>query len=137
MNYFEEAAAAVSAAFGKKKTSEGPAVRNLAAYLFRTFIRMVDEARRKQAALEKSVEEFAKDQVSVTDEGKTEIALLLDEVMATCDRASREVVVRRLEGFSSKEIGNQLCISEHAAEVRFSKALDHARKMLTIRRRKG
>jgi DNA-directed RNA polymerase specialized sigma24 family protein len=52
----------------------------------------------------------------------------LNEVMETCDRASREVIVLRLEGFSWKEIGKQFDISSHAAEARFSKALDHARK---------
>ena len=54
INYLEEAAASVSAAIEQKKLSGGPQVRNIAAYLFRTFVRRVDDARRKEAVLERS-----------------------------------------------------------------------------------
>jgi RNA polymerase sigma factor (sigma-70 family) len=137
MNYFEEAAASVSAAIEEKKASGAPAVRNVAAYLFRTFIRMVDDAKHKQKILEESLKESGEAQIPSTEEAQAETAVLLNEVMETCDRASREVVVLRLEGFTWKEIGKQFDISSHAAEARFSKALDHARKMFKIRRRKG
>jgi len=137
MNYFEEAAASVSAAIEEKKTSGAPAVRNVAAYLFRTFIRMVDDAKHKEKILEESLKESGKARIPLTEEAQVETAVLLNEVMETCDRASREIVVLRLEGFTWKEIGKQFDISSHAAEARFSKALDHARKMLKIRRRKG
>jgi RNA polymerase sigma factor (sigma-70 family) len=135
INYLEEAAAAVSAAIEQKRVSGGPAVRNLAAYLFRTFIRMVDDAKRKNIVLEKSLHEYGDIQAFSDDEVRAETRLLLNEVMRTCDRVSRDLIVRYLEGFSWKEIGKQLGISPHAAEVRFSKALDHARKKLKIRRR--
>ena len=137
INYFEEAAASVSAAIEEKKASGAPAVLNVAAYLFRTFIRMVDDAKHKTKILEESLKESGKARIPLTEEAQAETAVLLNEVMETCDRASREVIVLRLEGFSWKEIGKQLAISSHAAEARFSKALDHARKMLKIRRRKG
>ena len=137
MNYFEEAAASVSAAIEEKKASGAPAVRNVAAYLFRTFIRMVDDAKHKEKILEESLKESGEARIPLTEEAQVETAVLLNEVMETCDRASREVIVLRLEGFTWKEIGKRFDISSHAAEARFSKALDHARKMLTIRRRKG
>ena len=133
INYFEEAAASVSAAIEQKRTSGAPAVRNVAAYLFRTFIRMVDDAKRKEAILEKSLLEYGETQTLSTEKDRTETTVVLNEVMGTCDRVSREVVVLRLEGFSWKEIGKHFGISSHAAEARFSKALDHARKMLKIR----
>jgi RNA polymerase sigma factor (sigma-70 family) len=136
MNYFEEAAASVSAAI-EEKSSGAPAVRNVAAYLFRTFIRMVDDAKHKEKILQESLRESGEARIPLTEEAQVETAVLLNEVMDTCDRASREVVVLRLEGFTWKEIGRQFDISSHAAEARFSKALDHARKMLKIRRRKG
>jgi RNA polymerase sigma factor (sigma-70 family) len=137
INYFEEAAASVSAAIEEKKVSGAPAVRNVAAYLFRTFIRMVDDAKYKEKILEESLKESVEARIPLTEEAQVEAAVLLNEVMETCDRASREVVVLRLEGFSWKEIGKQLAISSHAAEARFSKALDHARKAFKIRRPKG
>jgi RNA polymerase sigma factor (sigma-70 family) len=137
MNYFEEAAASVSAAIEAKKASGAPAVRNVAAYLFRTFIRMVDDTKHKEKTREESLKESGDARTPSTDEARMETAVLLIEVMETCDRRSREIIVRRLEGFTWKEIGKQFDISSHAAEARFSKALDHARKMLKIRRRKG
>ena len=137
INYFEEAAASVSAAIEEKKASGAPAVRNVAAYLFRTFIRIVDDAKHKERTLEGSLKESVEARIPLVEEARLETAVLLNEVMETCDRSAREVVVLRLEGFTWKEIGKQFDISSHAAEARFSKALDHARKMLKIRRRKG
>jgi RNA polymerase sigma factor (sigma-70 family) len=137
MNYFEEAAASVSAAIEEKNASGAPAIRNVAGYLFRTFIRMVDDAKHKEKVRQESLKESGEVRIPLADEARMETAVLLNEVMDTCDRASREVIVLRLEGFTWKEIGKRFDISSHAAEARFSKALDHARKMLKIRRRKG
>jgi DNA-directed RNA polymerase specialized sigma24 family protein len=137
INYFEEAAASVSAAIEEKKASGAPVVRNLPAYLFRTFIRMVDDAKHKEKILQESLKKSDEARIPLTEAAQVETAVLLNEVMETCDRASREVVVLRLEGFTWKEIGKQFDISSHAAEARFSKALDHARKVFKIRRRKG
>ncbi len=137
INYFEEAAASVSAAIEEKKASGAPVVRNVGAYLFRTFIRMVDDAKHKETVREEFLKKSGEARIPLTEEAKVETAVLLNEVMETCDRASRELVILRLEGFSWKEIGKQFDISSHAAEARFSKALDRARNMLTIRRRKG
>ena len=137
INYFEEAAASVSAAIEEKKASGAPAIRNVAGYLFRTFIRMVDDAKHKEKVRQESLKDSGEVRIPLADEARMETAVLLNEVMEACDRASREVIVLRLEGFTWKEIGKQFDISTHAAEARFSKALDHARKMLKIRRRKG
>jgi RNA polymerase sigma factor (sigma-70 family) len=137
ISYFEEAAASVSVAIEGKKVSGAPAVRNVSAYLFRTFIRLIDDVKRKQAIVEESLRGSGEAPFPSIEEARAETTVLLNEVMETCDRASREVVVLRLEGFSWKEIGEHFGISSHAAEARFSKALDHARKMLKIGRRKG
>jgi DNA-directed RNA polymerase specialized sigma24 family protein len=137
ISFFEQAAATVSEALEVKKSSGAPVVKNLPAYLFRAFIRIVDQARRKNASLEESIRTYAVTEDWRGEATRAEASLLVDEVMEACDRASREVVVLRLEGFSWKEIGKQFDISSHAAEARFSKALDHARKVFKIRRRKG
>jgi DNA-directed RNA polymerase specialized sigma24 family protein len=136
-NYLEEAAASVSIAIEQKKLSGRPAVRDVAAYLFRTFVRMVDHAKRKDRILEDCIREHSKARVRVLGDAHVETAVLLNEVMAACDRASREVIVLRLEGFSWGEIGKHFGISMDAAEARFLKALDRARKTLKIPRRKG
>ena len=60
---------------------------------------------------------------TLTEEGKTETNILLNEVMATCDRFSQQVVALRLEGWSWEEIGKYFGISRHAAEARFAKLL--------------
>ena len=136
MNLFEQAAASVSEAI-KTKQANGSDVRDLAAYLFRAYIRLVSEAKRKDAALQASLDTQAENQIWHRDLMRAEAALLLDEIMGTCDRLTREVAFRRLEGLSWKEIGEQFGLSGHAAEVRFSKALDRARKRLKIQNREG
>jgi RNA polymerase sigma factor (sigma-70 family) len=137
ISLFEEAAASVSKAIDAKERAGRASVKDLAAYLFRTYIRMVGELRRKQTILEESLKQQAESQDLWRNAAKAEAALLLDEVMATYDRVTREIVFRRFEGFSWKEIGERYGISGHAAEARFSKALDHARKTLKIRSRRG
>src|SRR5260221_13085678 len=51
LDLFEEAAAAVSKALQRKPT-DAPPVRDLAAYLYRTFLRKVNLARTKRARIE-------------------------------------------------------------------------------------
>jgi len=136
VNLFEQAAASVSEAI-KTKQANGSAVRDLAAYLFRAYIRLVSESRRKDVTLQESIDAQAESQVSHSDLLRAEAALLLDEIMRTCDRLTREVAFRRLEGFSWKEIGDRYGLSSHAVEARFSKALDRTRKRLKIQNREG
>jgi DNA-directed RNA polymerase specialized sigma24 family protein len=137
INHLEEAAACVSRAIKQKRLAGAPEVRNVEAYLFRVFVRRVDDTRRKQTDLEESLQNHGESQACCEAQVRVETAVLLNEVMATCDRASREIVILRLEGFSWEEIGRQCGISGHAAEVRFSKALDHARKTLKIPKGRG
>lgn len=136
MNLFEQAAASVSEAIKTKQASGSP-VRDLGAYLFRAYIRLVSESKRKDAALQESLDAQAENQNWHLDLVRAEAALLLDEIMSTCDRLTREVAFRRLEGLSWKEIGDRYGLSAHAVEARFSKALDRARKRLKIQNREG
>jgi DNA-directed RNA polymerase specialized sigma24 family protein len=131
MNLFEQAAASVSEAIRTKQAS-GSAVRDLDRYLFRTYMRLVSQARRKDSMFQEPLDLKAEDQISQGDLARAEAALLFDEIMAVCDRLTREVAFRRLEGLSWKEIGERYGLSGHAAEARFSKALDRARKRLKI-----
>jgi DNA-directed RNA polymerase specialized sigma24 family protein len=137
LTFFEQAAATVSEVLEAKKSAGAPTVRNLAAYLFRTFIRMVSAARRKDALLHESLRAYAGPETSRDEAARTETAVLVDEVMASYGKVAREIVFRRLEGFSWKEIGKEFSISANAAELRFNKSLEQARKTLRTRVRKG
>jgi DNA-directed RNA polymerase specialized sigma24 family protein len=136
MTLFEQAAASVSEAI-KTKQDGSSAVRDLAAYLFRAYIRLVSEVKRKDVTLQETLDAQAENQLWRSNLVRAEAALLLDEIMSTCDRLTREVAFRRLEGLSWKEIGERYGLSGHAAEARFSKALDRARKRLKIQNREG
>lgn len=131
MTLFEDAAASVSEAI-RTKQATGSAVRDLAGYLFRTYVRLVSHAKQKDSVLSESLDIEIEARISERELVRAEAALLLDEIMSICDRLTREVALRRLEGLSWKEIGEYYGISGHAAEARFSKALDRARKRLKI-----
>jgi RNA polymerase sigma factor (sigma-70 family) len=133
LDLFEEAAAAVSEALKRKPRDSAP-VRDLAAYLFRTYLRKVGLTRNRQARLDQSLRDKARRASSASDLAQAEVALLFDEVMATYDKVTRQIVYRRMEGFSWKEIGTEFGLSTHAAEARFSRALAQARKFLRIGR---
>ncbi len=114
VSFFEQAAATVSEAIEQKRTAGSPAVRYLAAYLFRTFIRIVGKAKRKEEVLEESLRNYARTEISRNEAAKLET-----------------------EGFSWKEIGEEFNISAHAAELRFEKSLEQARRTLRKTRQKG
>jgi len=137
LNFFEQAAATVSEAISQKRSSGSPSVRNLAAYLFRTFIRIVGKAKRKEEIFEESLIKRARSEISSNEAAKLETAVLVDEVMASCGKVAREIAFHRFEGFSWKEIGEEFGISAHAAELRFVKSLEQARRTLRKTRQKG
>ena len=130
----EEAAASVSAAVQEKQRTGAPAVRDIAAYLFRTFIHLIDKAKQREISFEEAVEEYGERQFTPTEEGRAETAVLINEIMAACDQASREIILLRLRDKSWDEIGRQFGISPYAAETRYRKALDRARKTLRIQK---
>lgn len=132
INLFEESAGAVSEAL-KRKTKDAKPVRDLPAYLYRTFLHKVSLARGKRVRLETSLRNNARTQVFERQSVQPEITLLFDEVMATYGKVTRQIVYRRLEGFSWKEIATEYGLSTHAAEARYSRALAQARKFLQIR----
>jgi RNA polymerase sigma factor (sigma-70 family) len=133
LDLLEESAAAVSEALKRKPAGDSGKVRDLQRYLFRTYLRKVGLVRRKQARLDRSLQANAAKQPPRAKLAEAEISLLFDEVMATYDKVTRQIVYRRLEGFSWKEIATEYGLSTHAAEARYSRALAKARKLLRIR----
>ena len=136
MNLFEESAGAVSEALKRRPKGSSP-VRDLSAYLYRTFLRKVSLVRDKRTRLEKSLHNKAETQSRIRQPLQAEISLLFNEVMASYDEVTRQIISRRLEGFSWKEIATEFGIETHAAETRYSRALAQARLLLRVRRPKG
>jgi RNA polymerase sigma factor (sigma-70 family) len=134
MNLFEEAATAVTQAVEQKRVTAKPQIQNLPGYLFRTFVRLVaaEQTKRNQERqlITGDIERFG-----VDDRARLHAGLLLNEVLATCDKVSREITIRRLEGFSWDEIAEEYGISSHTARNRFSRTLQRARKALNKPRR--
>lgn len=133
LNLFEEAAAAVSEAAKKRAESGQAPIRDLRAYLFRAFMRRISLERKKQVGSAIDSEQFDEQRTTTRQITSIEMTLLLDEVMAACDKVTQEIALRRLEGFSWSEIGPRYGMSAHAARVRYSKALQRLRKALKAR----
>jgi DNA-directed RNA polymerase specialized sigma24 family protein len=120
----EESGAAVSRVLRKNQESS-TTIRDLHAYLFRVFIRRVNRVLRRRPQLGKW--DFP---LSVDYRESLEHKLILDEFLRSCDPITREMLYRRIEGFSWKEIGTIHGISTHAAESRCGQALQRVRKKL-------
>jgi DNA-directed RNA polymerase specialized sigma24 family protein len=135
ISLLEEAAATVTRVIQTKIKVGEPEVENLPAYLFRTFLRFVNGQIEPALCLEEAVANG--DEPAVDDTASLHAGLLLNAVLETCDTVGRAIALRRLEGFSWDEIADQLQISSHAARVRFSRALKHARTKLNRRKPKG
>ena len=133
LNLLEEASAAVSEAVETRRASAKPPVRDIRAYLFRAYVRRISHERRREVVLNPEVELRQERNRPKRTCAEPEVKLLVDEVMAACDKATQEIVLRRLEGFSWDEIGDRYGITAHAARIRFSKALKRARKTLKAR----
>ena len=131
-NLLEEAAAAVSRAL-KAKNAHEP-VRDLESYLFRAFLRRLNRSKQRQALLAEAVELQAfLSRISWDPRRGLEMKIFIDEFLMRCDPAMRDVLCRRIEGCSWKEIGWIYRISSHAAESKFSQALQKVRRRLRLK----
>src|SRR5437870_2017939 len=130
----EEIAATVSRVIKTKDPPGDPAqVRDLRAYMFRAFLRHVNYLKRKELTV-----------VSLSEAGQIlelpwahslrelENKMLLDECLAQCDSVAQDMALRRMQGLTWEEVGKIYGLSAHAAEARFSHALQQARERLKI-----
>lgn len=132
-NLLEEAAAAVSQALKVKSVNEG-SIRNLESYLFRAFLRRLNRYKKRQLRMAHfdRVQAFLSD-MSQDPRTALERKIFIDEFLMQCDPRMRDVLCRRLEGCSWKEIGWKYRISSHAAESKFSQALQKVRRKLGLK----
>ena len=127
----EESAASVSRAIDRKRNCNLQPVRDVRAYLFRAFIRRVNKAKKRQLMVAAAVRLFsAASHNSIDPLAELELKILVDELLTLCDPVARDMFYRRIERFSWKEIGLSYGISSHAAESRFSQALQKIRQRL-------
>jgi RNA polymerase sigma factor (sigma-70 family) len=129
LNLFEEAAAAVSQAVENRKHSTRAPIRDLRAYLLHSFRHRITQERRKQVSLRNEGERIEERHRTTHEITSLERDLLVDELLAAYDKVTQEIILRHLEGFSWDEVGERYGISAHAARVRYSKALQRARKL--------
>jgi DNA-directed RNA polymerase specialized sigma24 family protein len=127
VNLLEESAVTVSRVWHNRQHGESP-IRHLEAYLFRTFVRKLHRAlRRNTTTCNYHVS------LSVDFRRDLERKLLIEELLRTCDPITQEMFYRRIQGFSWRDIGRIYGISAHAAESRFGQALQRVRKKICHR----
>jgi len=130
----EEVAATVSRVIrGKDPPGDLAQVRDLRAYMFRAFLRHVNHLKRKELAVVSLCEAGQMAEPPWADSMRElETKMLLDECLAQCDFIAQDMAWRRMQGLSWEEVGKIHGLSAHAAEARFSHALQQARARLKI-----
>jgi DNA-directed RNA polymerase specialized sigma24 family protein len=133
-NLLEEAAIRVSRAIDRKRESNEQPVRDLRAYLFRAFLRLVNRAVKRQLLVADAIR-----MLSVTSDNsidplaQLERKILVDELLTRGDPVTRDMFYRRTQEFSWDEIGLSYGISGHAAESRFSQAIRRLAEKLGLK----
>ncbi|HXN23704.1 MAG TPA: sigma factor-like helix-turn-helix DNA-binding protein [Candidatus Dormibacteraeota bacterium] len=126
MNLLEEAAATVSEVIQTKEAAQIAPICDVGRYLFRVFLRKLAEARRNEIQYEEASQWHS----HLCNDGYfdgLDSQVLLDQILDHLDSVTREMILRRIEGHSWDEIAAEFDLSNHAARVRFSKALQWLR----------
>ena len=126
VNLLEEAAATVAEVIRAKEAAQIAPIRDVRRYLFRVFLRKVAEARRNETPYEE-VSQWHSHPCDDSRGGGLDSQILLDQILGHFDSVTREMILRRIEGHSWGEIASEFGLSNHAARVRFSKALQWLR----------
>ncbi len=126
VNFLEEAAASVSEVIRAKEAAQIAPIRDVRRYLFRVFLRIVAEARRSETRYEEASQRHSDLRDDSYVDGLNR-QILLDQILGHFDSVTREMILRRIEGHSWGEIASEFELSNHAARVRFSKALQWLR----------
>jgi DNA-directed RNA polymerase specialized sigma24 family protein len=126
VNLLEEAAATVSEVIRAKEAAQIAPIRDVSRYLFRVFLRKVADARRNETTYE-DVSQWHSHPCDDSHGDGLDSQILLDQILSHFDSVTREMILRRIEGHSWGEIASEFELSNHAARVRFSKALQWLR----------
>src|SRR5450755_3048870 len=104
ISLFEETAATVSQTLLEKAASGKPDVTDIRGYLFLAYMRRVRRQKRMEAVLNDPNSLSLARQAQYADVRDVERSLFLAEALASCDRVTQNIVLRRLEGYSWREI---------------------------------
>lgn len=127
----EEAAARVSRAIDRKRDRNEQPVRDLRAYLFRAYLRLMNKAVKRQLLIADAIRTLSVTSHNSADPlAELERKILVDELLTRSDPVTCDMFYRRTQNFSWNEIGLSYGISGHAAESRFSQALRKIRERL-------
>jgi DNA-directed RNA polymerase specialized sigma24 family protein len=135
ISLFEETAATVSQTRRDKAASGKPDVTDIRGYLFLSYMRRIRRQKRMELCSLIQTAFPSERQAQYADVQDMERSLFLAEALASCDTVTQNIVLRRLEGYSWKEIGRHCGVSSGAARERFSSTVKRLRKTLHQPRR--
>jgi DNA-directed RNA polymerase specialized sigma24 family protein len=135
ISLFEEAAATVSQTRRERAARGTPDVKDMRGYLFLAYIRHVRREKRAEPVLNDPKPLELARPAQYMEIQAVERNLIMAEALATCDKVTQNIVLRRLEGFSWKEIELLCDVSAHAARQRFSATLHRLRSIFQRRGR--
>ena len=128
----EEAAATVSRRLQSQSSrTHAQPIQNLPGYLITCFKSKVNRAKRKQLVTVSLRD--ARSKPSWADPAaEFDMKILIDEFLTRCDFITQDMVWRRLQGYSWKEVGRVHGMSAHAAEERCRHVFQQVREKLKI-----
>src|SRR5437667_11040631 len=126
VNLLEEAAASVSEVIRAKEAAQIAPIRDVRRYLIRVFLRKAAEARRNEIPYGEVSQWHSHPRDDSHGDG-LDRQILLTQILGHFDSVTLEMILPRSEGHSWGEIASEFELSNHAARVRFSKALQWLR----------
>ena len=132
-NILEEAAAAVSRVL-QTKNSDRNSIRDLESYLFRAFLRRLNRIKKQELVTAQTLElQTFLSRISYDPRRTLEMKILVDELLMQFNPMMRDFFCRHLVLSSWREVGRVYGISAHAAESKFSQALQGVKKKLGLK----
>jgi DNA-directed RNA polymerase specialized sigma24 family protein len=135
ISLFEETAATISQTRLEKAASGKPDITDIRGYLFLAYMRRIRRQKRMEVVLNGPESHSLAHQAQYTHVQDVERSLFLAEALASCDKVTQNIVLRRLEGYSWKEIERRCGVSSAAARKRFSSTVQRLRKAIEQSRR--
>jgi len=132
-NLLEETAATVSRALGTRNSQDRP-IQDLESYLFRAFLRRVNRLKKRESLIAEAVELQAfLSRISWDPRRTLERKILVDELLMQFNPTMRDLFCRHSVLCSWRDVGRAYGISAHAAESKFSQALQRVKKKLRLK----
>src|SRR5215472_10305938 len=132
-NVLEETAVAVSRVL-QTKNDDRNSIRDLESYLFRAFLRRLNRIKRRELLRGQALElEAFLSLISYDPRRTLEMKILVDELLMQFNPMMRDFFCRHSVLSSWREVGRVYGISAHAAESKFSQAVQTVKKKLGLK----